>query len=119
MQGLNSPVRAWFDSQCPLCRREIALMRRLDWLGRIEFIDIYTADTCPLDAATLLARFHAQEAGQPLVSGAAAFALLWRHLPLFKILGELARIPLVLKILELAYIRFLRLRPKLQRLFDE
>jgi hypothetical protein len=64
----------------------------------------------------LLQRFHAQEMGQPMVSGAAAFAVLWRHLPLLRPLGELARIAMVLALLERAYLKFLRLRPRLQKL---
>jgi hypothetical protein len=38
---------------------------------------------------------------------AAAFALMWRHVPLFWPLGQMARIPLVLALLERAYLRFL------------
>ena len=54
-------------------------MRRLDWRKRVNFIDIYATDHCPIDPVQLLERFHAQEAGQPIVDGAAAFAVLWRH----------------------------------------
>ena len=34
-------VTVWYDSQCPLCAREIALMRRLDRRGAIEFVDAF------------------------------------------------------------------------------
>ena len=110
-------MQVWFDSQCPLCAKEIALMRRLDWFNRVEFIDIYATSDCPLEPSRLLARFHAQEIGQPIVEGAAAFAVLWRHLPVLKPLGMLARIPLILRLLERAYVQFLRVRPGLQRFF--
>jgi predicted DCC family thiol-disulfide oxidoreductase YuxK len=109
-------VTVWFDSQCPLCAKEIALMRRLDWHKRVNFIDIYATDHCPLDPAQLLERFHAKETGQPIVDGAAAFAVLWRHLPLLKPMGALARLPWVLSVLERAYVVFLSVRPKLQKL---
>ena len=66
----------------------------------------------------LLERFHAQEAGEPIVHGAAAFAVLWRELPLLKPLGVIARKPSILRILERAYIAFLRVRPKLQKLMS-
>lgn len=91
-------------------------MRRLDWGRRIDFVDIDAAQDCPLIPALLLARFHAQESGQPMVDGAAAFAVLWRHLPLLRPLGEVARIPAVLALLERAYVKFLYLRPTLQKL---
>ncbi|MCA3300536.1 MAG: DUF393 domain-containing protein, partial [Roseomonas sp.] len=48
-------VTVWFDGACPLCLREIALMRRLDRRGAIDFIDIGAeAGACPIDPALLL-----------------------------------------------------------------
>lgn len=62
----------WYDQSCPLCRSEIALMQRLDWLRRIEFIDATDPNAaCPLDREQLLARFHALENGT-MLSGASA-----------------------------------------------
>jgi len=111
-------VRVWYDGACPLCLREIAVMRRLDRRGRITFVDVAAgADpSCPIDRAQLLARFHAEEDGV-IHDGAAAFAAMWRAIPLLRPLGLAARNPAILRILEGAYIRFLRLRPRLQRLF--
>ncbi|WP_292170944.1 DUF393 domain-containing protein [Brevundimonas sp.] len=107
----------WYDGACPLCRREIALMRRLDRRGTIQFIDLVHDQTanCPTDRAALLARFHASENGQ-LLSGAAAFAAMWRAIPVLRPLGIAARAPLILWALERLYRGFLRLRPRLQRL---
>ena len=110
-------LTVWYDGTCPLCLREIALMRWLDQRGAIAFIDVGKADSvCPIDRQTLLARFHAQEAGGPILSGAAAFAAMWRALPALSLLGQLARIPPVLWLLEGAYRLFLKLRPGLQNL---
>lgn len=110
----------WHDGACPLCRREIALMRRLDWRGAIDFVDIAQASSaaCPIDRSELLSRFHASEDGQ-LLSGAAAFAAMWRTIPLLRPLGLAARSPWVLAGLERLYVVFLRLRPRLQRLFAD
>jgi len=110
-------LTVWFDGSCPLCRREMALMKRLDRRQAIEFIDVSGTDVsdCPLDKAELLARFHAHENGR-LLSGASAFAALWRAIPLLRPLGLVARVPLVLALLERAYVAFLRVRPRLQRL---
>jgi len=105
----------WHDGGCPLCRREIALMRRLDRGGAITFVDVASpANVCPIDRAALLARFHAREDGA-LLSGAAAFAAMWRAIPLLRPLGLAARNPRILALLERAYRIFLRLRPRLQR----
>jgi predicted DCC family thiol-disulfide oxidoreductase YuxK len=107
----------WFDGSCPLCRREIALMKRLDRRKAIDFVDLgqAAAGACPVEKADLLARFHARENGQ-LLSGAAAFAAMWRAIPLLRPLGLLARVPFVLAVLERCYTAFLRVRPRLQRL---
>jgi predicted DCC family thiol-disulfide oxidoreductase YuxK len=106
----------WHDGACPLCQREIALMRRLDRRGAIRFIDAAGDDaSCPIDRTALLARFHAREDGR-LLSGAAAFAAMWRAIPLLSPLGLAARNGYVLAVLERIYIAFLRARPMLQRL---
>jgi len=109
-------VTVWFDGDCPLCLREIALMRRLDRRGAIAFVNVAGDGSCPIDRAELLARFHAREADGPMVSGAAAFAALWRAIPVLAPFGHLARLPPLLWILERTYRGFLRLRPRLQAL---
>lgn len=108
-------LTVWYDGACPLCLREIALVRRLDRRGAIRFEDVSSeAAFCPVDRSELLARFHAQESGQPIVSGAAAFAAMWRAIPALRPLGEAARLPPVLWVLERMYRAFLRVRPRLQ-----
>jgi predicted DCC family thiol-disulfide oxidoreductase YuxK len=123
--GMTSPVESrpvrvtvWFDGDCPLCRREIALMRGLDRDQAVKFIDLAVEEpgvASPAgDRCAMLARLHAQEPGQPIVSGAAAFAAMWRAIPLLRPLGQLARRRAVLWLLERLYIGFLRIRPILQ-----
>ena len=113
--GGMTELTVWFDGNCPLCLREIALMRRFDRAKAIEFIDATDRDTsCPVDRADLLARFHAREDGV-LLSGAAAFAAMWRAIPILRPLGLIARQRWVLGLLERAYRAFLRVRPRLQR----
>ncbi|VXC34907.1 thiol-disulfide oxidoreductase DCC family protein [Sphingomonas sp. 8AM] len=109
-----SRVTVWHDGRCPLCRREIAMMRRLDTRGRITFVDV-THAACPIDRAAMLARFHAREDGGPMLSGAAAFAAMWRAIPLLRPLGIVARHRVVLALLDRGYAGFLRIRPWMQR----
>ncbi len=92
-------------------------MRGLDRRSRIDFVDVAdpAAPACPVDRAELLARFHAREDGV-IYSGAAAFAAMWRAIPLLRPFGLLARAPFILWLLERAYRLFLRARPALQRL---
>jgi len=110
-----SVLEVWFDGDCPLCRREIAVMRRLDRRGAIVFTDVANGQgSCPIDRAELLARFHAREDGA-MLSGAAAFAAMWRAIPLLRPLGLAARNRNVLGVLERLYVAFLRVRPALSR----
>jgi predicted DCC family thiol-disulfide oxidoreductase YuxK len=110
-------VEVWFDGDCPLCRREIALLKRLDRRGAIRFQDVARGNgVCPIDRAELLARFHAREDGR-MLSGAAAFAAMWRAIPVLRPLGLMARDRRVLAVLERLYLAFLKVRPGLQRAF--
>ena len=45
-----------YDGQCRLCRKSVALLRRLDWGRRLEFADARRAEGLPpgLEAARLL-----------------------------------------------------------------
>ena len=62
----------------------------------------------------MLERFHVRENGE-ILSGAAAFAAMWRAIPMLRPLGLLARNRHVMHVLERLYIVFLRYRPKLQQ----
>ncbi len=89
-------------------------MRRLDRSNAIRFVDIAGSDTsCPIDRREALARFHACEDGR-ILSGAAAFAAMWRAIPALRPIGLAARNETVLAVLESLYIAFLRVRPGLQ-----
>lgn len=91
-------------------------MRRLDSQGAIDFVDVASPGAaCPLDRAELLARFHARERDGPIVSGAAAFAAMWRAIPLLRPLGLIAKVPPALWLLERLYRLFLRARPAILR----
>jgi predicted DCC family thiol-disulfide oxidoreductase YuxK len=110
-----STLEVWFDGDCPLCQREIAVMRRLNSRGAITFTDAADGQgVCPIDREALLARFHAREDGV-MLSGAAAFAAMWRAVPLLRPLGLAARNAVVLRGLERLYVAFLRVRPALMR----
>jgi deoxyribodipyrimidine photo-lyase len=116
--AMSKQLVVWFDSNCPLCRREIALLRWLDDRRNvILFVDACDPSTsCPIDRAEILSRFHAQEEGR-LLSGAAAFAAMWRAIPVLRPIGLLADWPPVTPLFEAGYRGFLRIRPHLQRIF--
>jgi predicted DCC family thiol-disulfide oxidoreductase YuxK len=57
-----------YDGQCPFCRRSVALLRRLDWLGRLRYHDARDADHLPpsnepLHPPRLLEQMHVLSPG--------------------------------------------------------
>jgi predicted DCC family thiol-disulfide oxidoreductase YuxK len=104
----------YYDGACPICSREIAQYRKATGADRLAFVDVNASAGDALgpgltrDAA--MARMHVRRADGTLVSGAAAFAELWRQLPGLAWAGRIAASPLVLPVLEVGYWAFLRLR---------
>jgi predicted DCC family thiol-disulfide oxidoreductase YuxK len=116
MRSTTAQVMVYHDGACPLCNREIALLRRLDWRGRIRFVDAADPSaTCPLERDAMLARLHAVENGV-LLSGAAAFAAMWRVIPVLRPFGLAARWRPLERLLEAVYCWFLKYRPRFQAL---
>lgn len=119
-QAPGRPV-VYYDGACPLCSAEIATYRRRRGAERLAWIDV-SADA---DAGQLcgdltreqaLARFHVRDRTGRLVSGGAAFAVLWSELPAFAWLGRLFRLRLPARLLDVAYDAFLKRRSAFQRL---
>ena len=118
----NSKPTVFFDGSCPLCRREISFYQRQRGANAIDWSDVsgVSGDACVapgLDCRAAMKRFHVQTPSGELKSGAAAFAELWTWLPAFAWAGQLARLPGIVHVLELAYRAFLPLRPRLQSMF--
>jgi predicted DCC family thiol-disulfide oxidoreductase YuxK len=116
----------FYDGSCPMCRREIGFYKGQVGASEVAWVDIsacsnggvapdLVAPDLTRDAA--MRRFHVRRADGELVSGAAAFAVLWSHLPRWRWLGRAAQLPLVSTLLEASYRLFLPVRPYLQRLF--
>lgn len=108
-------LTVYYDGACPVCSREIGVYRSCAGADRIEWVDIAAPGQPETVAADLtrrsaLARFYVRAADGKLVSGAAAFAALWRALPAWRLVGRAASWPPIACALELLYRGFLRLR---------
>jgi predicted DCC family thiol-disulfide oxidoreductase YuxK len=114
----NTPLSVWYDGDCPVCRQEVALYRRIDREHRIDWIDIGALADHQLPPGKsrddLLGRFHARadhdklgaEGGYDI--GVDAFAAIWRRLPLLNRLAFLFRTPGIRQLAKLGYLGFLR-----------
>ena len=120
MQPSQAKTTVYFDGSCPLCWAEIGHYRRADRSGQLCFVDVadenaeFAAD---LSRRAATRRFHVRTQSGQLLSGAAAFAEVWRNLPRWRWAARLAALPAVLTLLELGYRGFLPARPLLSRLF--
>jgi demethoxyubiquinone hydroxylase (CLK1/Coq7/Cat5 family) len=109
----------YFDGACPLCRREIAHYRRQNGAGTVVWVDAANCDPSALgvdlDRDAALKRLHVRRPDGSLVSGVAAFAMIWSRLPAYRWLALSASRRPLLTILETGYSVFLHLRPVWRR----
>lgn len=112
-------LTVFYDGDCPLCRREMALYAGMKPNTPVCYVDVNQSGLQLPPHTTqreLLARFHVQDGHGRLRSGARAFLLLWAALPGWRWLARLGRFPGVPALLERVYWCFLRVRPLMQHL---
>ena len=110
----GSPAfEVFFDGECPLCQREIRLLRRLDRGGHLLFTDIalpsFNAAELGLTQPTLMATIHGRLPDGTLVEGVEVFRRLYSAVG-FRRLVALSRWSWVSRALDLAYTWFARNR---------
>ena len=76
----NPEIVMLFDGDCPLCMREVRMLRRADgWRGRLGFEDIaapdFDAGAYGTDLETLMARIHGVLPDGTLIEGVEVFRL--------------------------------------------
>jgi predicted DCC family thiol-disulfide oxidoreductase YuxK len=103
----------FYDGGCPVCAREIAFYKTRPGAGALRWTDVNqpgAALGAGLTRQAALARMHVRRADGTLLSGAAAFAEIWRHMPGLRWLGRLLGVPPFGLAAEAAYRIFLVLR---------
>jgi predicted DCC family thiol-disulfide oxidoreductase YuxK len=102
-------IELFFDGGCPLCAREVRLLRRLDHSGRIRFTDIadpaFDPATVGSTLQTLMGRIHARLATGEWIEGVEVFRRLYAAVG-FGRLVALSRLPGVRGLLDVAYRAF-------------
>jgi predicted DCC family thiol-disulfide oxidoreductase YuxK len=113
-------VTVFYDGACPLCVREVSVLRRLDGKrGRLRFQNVADPGapiSCDIAREKLLARFHVRRADGVVVDGAAAFIEAYAQIPYLSWMRPLGRVEILRRGLDRAYALFLKARPRLQRL---
>ena len=95
----------FFDGQCPLCKREIDMMRRKDKLGKLRLTDISTAEYQTLpdkDLVKMMKEIHGRYADGTFVTGVEVFREIYRRIG-FGWLVSVSRLPVLKQLLDIAY----------------
>lgn len=109
-------IEVFYDGACPMCAREISMLRRLDRAGRIRFADIsapgFDAGAVGVRQEALMARIHGRVADGTLIDGVEVFRRLYTAVG-FGPAVALTRLPGVAQLLDTAYAGFARRRLRL------
>jgi predicted DCC family thiol-disulfide oxidoreductase YuxK len=109
--------RVFYDAECPLCAREIALIRRLDrGRGQVDLVDLsateFDATEFGLEQKTIEDRIHGQWPDGRIVEGVDVFIALYGAVGLGWLAAP-ARWPGLRWLLDRAYLWFARNRLRL------
>lgn len=118
----QSEITVFYDGACPLCIREIGLLRRLAPQDAICFEDVSPPDaspSCDISRSRLMARFHARLPDGAVVEGAQAFTEAWSRVAWLTWLRPLGRNCASRWFLNRLYDGFLKVRPGLQWLAEK
>ena len=113
----ETPVIVFYDGGCPLCAWEIKHYAAQDRRQNLCFVDVSNeTDALPasLQREDALRRLHVMTDGG-LKSGAEAFTAIWSVLPGWRYAAAIARVPLMVPLLEAGYRAFLLVRPLVSR----
>ncbi len=110
------PLTVFFDGACPICDREIALMKWLDRRRQLEFCDFssqeYNAASSGFAAEDLGTVIHARWSDGSIITGVEVFRAMWEAVGL-GFLARLSRLSLVEPLVLTAYAWFARNRLRL------
>src|SRR5947208_13630713 len=91
--------RVIYDGDCPLCRKSVAILRSLDWLRRLEYVNARDSEQplllqSPVVGAPLLDEMHLLTPdGKRLFHGFGAFRWMAWRLPLCWLIAPLLYVP--------------------------
>lgn len=123
-EGDHVALTVFYNGACSVCRKHVARFQKIS-AGHprlIAWADSYAAPWAlrrwHVDPAEALLRLYAVTDDGRLLSGAAAFARLWRELPGYRALGIIVGLPGIRQIAEGLY-RFIYVRDLRRRMAAE
>jgi predicted DCC family thiol-disulfide oxidoreductase YuxK len=109
-------VEIFYDGECPLCAREVNMLRRLDRRARILLTDIaapgFDASALGLTQAALMASIHGRLPDGRVIEGVEVFRRAYQAIGL-RPLVALTRLPGIRQSLDAAYRVFAKNRLRL------
>jgi predicted DCC family thiol-disulfide oxidoreductase YuxK len=113
---MQYPLTVFFDGACPICAREIALMKWLDRRRQLEFCDFstqeYDAASSGFAASDLATVIYARWSDGSVITGVEVFRAMWEAVGL-RFLARLSRLSVVEPLVLKAYAWFARNRLRL------
>ncbi len=110
------PLTVYYDGECPICRREIDLMKMFNRKDHLQFIDFsnssFHATDPGLNQCDLGKVIHARWSGGTLITGVEVFREMWEGVGL-GFLARCSRRPIFNKLLVKAYAWFAKNRLRL------
>lgn len=109
-------VEVFYDGECPLCKREITMLRRRDRSNAIRFTNIadphFDSSKIGVSHATLMAEIHGRLPDGSIIRGVEVFRRLYSAIG-FNRLVRISQMPVVSPLLNAAYKVFAKVRLKL------
>lgn len=104
MQTPSETFEVFFDGECPLCKREIEMIRRQDKSKKLRLTDIsqsnFSSDDFSLD--TLMREIHGRMPNGEYVKGVEVFREIYHRIGFSGIVAS-TRLPVIRELLDVAY----------------
>jgi predicted DCC family thiol-disulfide oxidoreductase YuxK len=88
MTSATQKTTMYYDGGCPICMRGVRHWRKLDWAGRIAWVDLIeqpgALEAEGISFADAMDVLHVRRRDGSLVAGMPAFAALWSELPVYR-----------------------------------
>ena len=98
-------MKVYFNNSCKICKTEIDLYKKEN-IEEIDWIDITNNNSAELetskDKKQLLRRLHVKD-GDKIIQGAAAFLIVWKKIPKYRILYRILKLPIIFNLFSLFY----------------